>query len=471
MLEKKLRQASAQSKKRIFLALAGVALLAVVLIIVVSFADFQSPTPAPEKAVSTEIPRQEKDISALRSRFIDALRTYEEKTEPALNDANLPGWAPDKTSEIALLKDAATSAFVSGDYEAALKTMADATTLAQQILTKRDHIFSSQLSLAEKALAGDNAIAGKLHITRALLVKPRDRQALELARQIDILPQIIALLKKADIARTENNPEKEYAAVSEAFKLDPRRKALQLRATELAQQIREQKFAPLIARALADVEKRRLKAARSSYQQAKALDPNRPELLILDKAINKLANSLDLEKAITQGKAAVARDDWAKALSVYTAAAKKHPDDTTVLDGLQLSTRIVSLQSELAAYNGQPTRLASPNVSAAAQSLLIQAGEFSRNSASLSRQIKQLKNLIAEVNREIPITITSDNQTYILLRGIGKIGITQEKTIQLKPGDYTFEGIRQGYRSKLVKVRIPVGLTSFGVKVICDERI
>ena len=239
----------------------------------------------------------------------------------------------------------------------------------------------------------------------------------------------------------------------------------------LAEKIRGSRFSALIARGLANVEKRRIKPARSNYQQAKAIYPERPELRVLNKAIGKLADGMDLDRAIAQGKAAIARDDWIKARSIYTAAAKKHPDNKTILDGLQLSDRIVSLQSELAAHIRHSLRLSSPNVSAAAQDLLIQAKVFSRNSATLSRQTSELYGLIANMNKKISVTVKSDNQTFILVRGVGKVGITQQRTIQLKPGVYTFEGIRKGYISKLVEVRIPIGTRSLGVEIVCDERI
>jgi len=75
------------------------------------------------------------------------------------------------------------------------------------------------------------------------------------------------------------------------------------------------------------------------------------------------------------------------------------------------------------------------------------------------------------VNVKIPVTVTSDNQTFILVRGVGKVGVTQQRTIQLKAGVYTFEGMREGYKSKLVELRIPIGSDSIGVRIVCDERI
>jgi len=479
MLEEKLRQASVASskgRKRMFLMLFIMASFCIICIVAFSFVNFTASPPSAKAPVAIEITQQEKNPSALRSQFMHQLRTYEEDTEPALAGANLQNWAVDKALAISSLKKDATASFAARDYAAAVKKLSDSESMARQVLAQRNAIFSSQMVLAEKALANYNAIEAKLRITKALLVNPQNKQALDLAKQIDALPKIIALLKKATIAQTENNPEKEYAAITEAYKLypnkqNPNKQKLKQRADMLAEKIRGSRFSALIARGLANVEKRRIKPARSNYQQAKAIYPERPELRVLNKAIGKLAHGMDLDRAITQGKASIARDDWIKARSIYTAAAKKHPDNKTILDGLQLSDRIVSLQSELAAHIRHSLRLSSPNVSAAAQDLLIQAKVFSRNSATLSRQTSELYGLIANMNKKISVTVKSDNQTFILVRGVGKVGITQQRTIQLKPGVYTFEGIRKGYISKLVEVRIPIGTRSLGVEIVCDERI
>ena len=67
--------------------------------------------------------------------------------------------------------------------------------------------------------------------------------------------------------------------------------------------------------------------------------------------------------------------------------------------------------------------------------------------------------------------VTSDNMTDIQVRGIGKLGLIHNKTIELKPGYYTFEGTRNGFKSKLLQVLIPYNKNNYSVRIICDESI
>jgi len=480
MLEEKLRQASqanARHSKRLF-AVFGIAILFSVaaILLMMRFNNAENTTPPATAEIlatassSSSILSAEKS-SKLRQQFMLQLRQYETQLAAKLGEANLAAWNSNKETEIHALHEQATSAFAIGDYPLAIEKINVLENMARQTLAEHAKTFSNALTLAKKALNADQYSKAKSHIDNALQRKSNDPEALQLARQIEALPKIIALLKTAAIAQTENNLEKEYAAVAEAFDMAPQRQALQQRKTKLSKRINENQFTPLIARGLEHVAQRKLSAARADYQQAKALNPKRAELRVLSQAINKLAINLDLSNAIAHGQQATRHDNWRKAQNIYVTALKRHPDHKTLAEGLQLANKLVSLHAALDGYLQQPERLASDNVATAANDLLVQSRIFAANSPSLRQKSATLKKLLAAININIPVMVTSDNQTYILVRGVGKVGLTQARTIQLKAGTYTFEGLRDGYKSKLVRVRIPVGAASFSVEVICNERI
>ena len=51
------------------------------------------------------------------------------------------------------------------------------------------------------------------------------------------------------------------------------------------------------------------------------------------------------------------------------------------------------------------------------------------------------------------------------------VGRTRERTIELRPGQYVFEGKRRGYRTKLVEVVVQANLSApVEVRIVCDER-
>ncbi|MDQ6969448.1 MAG: hypothetical protein Q9M16_02940 [Mariprofundus sp.] len=494
MLEEKLRQASQANtthRKRLFVMLGLAAIITISSILLMTYLSNNngnentatatlsaSKTPLPNMPSSaqqsTEQLAKQSDKQTneqWREQFKTRLGLYEAETAPALLDANLSAWNAQQDLAIKSLKDHATAAFAVSDYTNAMQQLSQLEHTAKQVLEQHAVLFSAEFRMAKEALQADHYKQAKLHIDKALQLKPGDPATLQLAQQIDALPKIIALLNKAAVARTENNLDKEYAAISAAFKLAPQRLELQQRQVELAKRIKENKFTPLIARGLEHVANRQLRAARSDYQQAKALDPKRSELRVLQQSIHKLALNQDLNSAIARGKTAIRQDNWRKARSIYAAASQRHPDDQNIRDGLLLSNKLVSLHETLDVYLKQPERLSAKNIASSAQQTLLETRVFSANSPSLTQKANSLKKLIAAVNINIPVTVTSDNQTYIVVKGIGKVGLTLARTIQLKAGFYSFEGIRKGYKSKLLNVRIPIGSKSFAIEVICDERI
>lgn len=489
MLEEKLRQASESSttqRNRVLLFLLGFLAICVVVIVMVSLFNTETekvssrqtlavnknqPTVKQSTLAPSGLEQSTVDQSGLRTQFMQRMQAYESKLEPEIAGANLKIWNPEKDVELASQKQATISSFAMGDYADALEKVTQLDVLTRSILSQRQELFDAAMDRAKQGLGADDYTQARLHITKALQLKPGDLQAQAVEKKIEVLPELIRVLKQADVAKVENNPDKEYLYLAEAVNMAPDRVGLKQRRDLLAESIREKQFSLLISRALVSVENNEIAAARLNYKKAAALFPGRSELGILNQAIDKRAAELDLKQLVRQGKKAIAEDDWSRAKSLYLEGSKRHHKDKRVLDGLQLSNRMVSLQQSVASYINQAERLASRNIFAAAQNTVRQADIFASNSKSLTAQSAELKGLLAKMSVKLPVYVKSDNQTYILVRGVGKIGLTSGREIRLKPGLYTFEGSRSGYKSKLVELRLPVGVTSLKVEVICDERI
>ena len=473
MLEEKLRQASQSSvkhNKRMVWIFTIVLLSSITLVSILSL--FNT---SPSQAISKDSVAQQNtspvDAAELRKAFMTQLQNYETALEPEIITAKLKDWDIEKDVAITSLKAEAISAFGMENYTDAIEKLRQLTSLAQQTLADRDAIFNSEIAAAKQALNDDHYNEGKLHITKALQLKQGDSDAQNINAKLDALPELISLLKRADVARIENNPQKEYASLVKATQLAPDRDDLKQRRDALAAQIKETEFADLIAQGLSHVDKKNITAAQLNYQQAKTLFPTRSEVGILNTAILTASSRLGLQQAKTQAKKAIDQDHWPRAQLIYAKAAPRYPLDKEIRDGLQLASNIVDIQERVSDYINRSERLSSPNIFTAAQDTLMQANIVAHNSPSLTQNMAKLKVLLTKMDAPIEVFVKSDNKTYILVRGVGKVGTTLGRTIQLKAGSYTFEGIRSGYKSKLVEIRLPINTTSYQVEVICDEPI
>ncbi len=343
--------------------------------------------------------------------------------------------------------------------------------LTLEMVKQADQIFEENMEKAGSLLAEERYEGAKRHIEKALSVHPQSSGALALAREIETLPQILVLLNGARIARVENDLEKEYDFLRQVLGVAPEREEVKERLGLLAGLIRSRNFDRHISSGFANIDDGQANEARTHYQEAKKIDPQRPELSTLNAQLLDLEKSLRVEQAVSQAEQAIRQDDWQKARVYFARAAKDAPENKKVAEGLQRADHDIELLASLGLYLKTPYRLSNPDVRKRANETLVQAETASGYSFAIRTQARQLSELMTRVNTPILVTVISDNQTYVLVRSVGKVGVVFQKNIQLKPGNYTFEGTRKGFKSKLVQAFIPYDQDSFRVRVICDELI
>ena len=411
------------------------------------------------------------DANMDRESFKDALKIFEKEIEHRLLSANLNAWAKEKKLEIENNKQQAMSEYSSGKYASAVQYLGKAAVEANALLTQRDIIFDDQLSKAISAYQLDQYKNAKLHISNALKVNPTAQNALDVENKIDALPIVLQKLQQAKIAQVENNFVKELGILSELIKLSPQRNEAAARIVQLRNLIKQRSFASHISQGLNAINKGNIKSANDNLKQARAIYPNESEIALLSEKIIFLQKKNRVKSAIKLAINAVKNDDWLTAKNSFLLAQKDAPNNQEIVSGLQKSNNIISLKSTIKKYLQKPLRLSNAIIGKSAKGTLTRTEKHLDDSPSLIVENKKLSNLLKIINIPVKVTVHSDNKTFIQVKTIGKIGMVHEKTIELKPGNYIFEGMRKGYKSKLIKVKIPYDKPAAIIKVICDEPI
>jgi hypothetical protein len=473
VIEKKLEQARQRSAKRwvqlVIIVVAAVGLCGLVLI-GLSSVDFTSyknvPTAAAPDKILTELDREK-----IREEFKELLQHYENELEPLLESANPELWNREAAFVITELKQKVMTDFSGGNYRHALDNLRLLTSRTEQLLKEAKQLYTENLAQSSTFFEKDLYHEAKLHIDQALLVAPQAPAALHMQEQIEKLPVILPLLRAVKAARAENDHDKEADYLRQLLQIAPERGEAAGRLKELIEQTKSKNFAAHIASGFTAIDNSQAKEARYHYQEAKKIDPDRPELAVLANRVASLETSLRVSRAKKAAEQAVRRDDWQQARVNFSRVLSGEPQDTTAIDGLRRADKILQIQAQLQQYVKDPYRLAHPEVHNEAEKTLAQADAVASYSFGIKQQAERLRELIEKINRLIPVTVTSDNQTNVLVRSVGRVGTISQKIIHLKPGSYTFEGVRKGYKSKLVRVIIPYDRNSFSVQVICDEPI
>lgn len=473
VFEDKLEEARLQGARRrmqiVIILLASLFLVGLVFF-VVSLFDFSG-----EKKLSTaggenaNFQQQIKEEN--RIKFIDELQIYENELEPRLKTSKAEIWKRDGLFEISEIKKETMAAFAGGEYDKALTSLTLLSEKTRVIVEEGEQIYAQSLENASALLQQDNHVEAQLHIDQALLIAPQSTEALALQEMAEKLQIILPLLEKAGVARSENDVRKEYEVLQEVADLDPERQGIAERMANLAAQLKEQGFEFHISSGFSAIQKGKLKKASYHLSEARKIAPERPELATLGAQIAEQRKVLRLQGFLKEAERAVRQDNWQQVQANYIKAAAEAPENKEVVLGLRRAEKIVGLQQMFSRIFANPYRLANTTGLNEAKNLLEQARDVMNYSFGLQQQSAQLQDLMVKLNRLIPVTIISDSKTYIQVRRVGKVGPVSEKTIQLKPGRYTFEGSRPGYKSKLKETLITYDLNSFTVTIICDEPI
>lgn len=405
----------------------------------------------------------------LREQFKSILSQYENQVEPEL--LQYESWVPEKVFEIKELKQNSLSFFSTGEYSEALRIFEQVQTLASLVITERNNAFKKQLNKAQQYLDNDEVEQSKLHIEKALQIKPGQQVALALLEKIEKLSQIIPLLTAVEVARAENDFSQEYKLLGRIQAIAPDREGITQRRAELELFINEQAFAHHIDKGYEAVEAANPELAVKKYKLAKAIAPKRQETRLLADRIATLERELRISAALKKADQAIRRDDWQTALHAYIEASKDAPQNQAVQEGLTRAKEITTLKKALKIRLADPYQLSDAAAKNGAEKLLKQAQPMGQYSFSLQLKSRELDEKLAFMQQPMAVTVISDKKTYVKVIGLGNVGYVTEKTIRLKPGRYTFEGRRNGYVSKRVKAFIPYDKKAPQVNVICDQPI
>ena len=432
------------------------------------------PLPEPAKEQVSVAPHRTSDPDqsiALRDEFKSALKAFEKDLGPPVADDSFAAWNSRAQLDVNTGKEQAVSEFARGNYTEALTTLEAARNEAIVALEARANAFADAMQKTRDALDHDDYEQAQSHITQAKRWMPRDPTVAELKAEVEALPAVLKHISSAAIKRSENDLEGELAQLKKALALDPGRSSLSSRAKVLGAQIRENRFTKAVRRGLAGVDGRDLEAAQAALRDAQAIDPQRQEVEVLSAKVTSLDLRLKTTRLLAFADDHAHRDEWHKAKGFYGEVLALNATNDAALQGHQRANDINGLHDSISRHLTASERLASANVAKLARELVDRAESLSPFSPSLQESAKKLKKALSLYVRKVDVWVISDGETSIAIRGVGRVGKTTGRAIQLKPGTYTFEGIRSGYQAKLVRISVPTGVHQVEVTVICDELI
>ncbi len=478
MIHQKIAEAKLAKRKLFFRTLLIIILLSVFCVALIWWA---SAPKTSSNNVETEKPLDIVDISpqetvsedqeTLRQQYLDAYAHFENTIKPELNKIDLPTWDKPLADRLNANESAAIKQFGEAKYVQANATLEALIKLSETTITDSQNQFESAMQTAQQAFDNNQYEQAKAAISKALMLDSSSIQASELAERIELLPEIAALVEQIEVAKVENNRQTELTLINQLLTLTPEREALKQRAQALQTTLNNQKFQSLISQSYAAIDDGRIEAAKSALSQARNIYSNRSELSDVNTAIQQYEKNQRIQSGLTIAAQAESNDNWQAVKTNLEQVVKENPNNKSATEKLAMANNILSLNKQIDDYLESPYRLSNNQLAAQARAAINAAAASRNESLSLTRKSRELETVLTAVNQTVPVEVRSDNQTFIQVRGVGNVGVVDSKVIQLKPGQYTFEGKRKGYKSKLVEVTIPYDVNRFSLTLVCDEPI
>ncbi len=407
----------------------------------------------------------------IRQAYIQALTDYQNNLKPELDKIDLTEGENSQTEQLASLKDKALAAYTKADYPHALANINELTQTAQSIITDSQQKFKQALSSAQQFYNSDDYNNAKHQIAQALIFDKTSVEAKSLAAKIETLPEILPLLKKITIAKIESNTDEELELINKLLKLTPDRTSAIQRKQHLIMVIKQRNFNRYITQSYKALDKGDTKTTRQKIGLAKKIFPKHQKLADIRQRLQNIESSRRFNSHQQKAQQAIKVDDWATAKIQLALALKEQTNNTEIQRSLALVTTINTLNNNFQQQIKSPYHLSNKKRIPVLEKQLNQAKALSGKSATLDRNTTKLSQLIQKIATKKTVQVISDNQTTILVRGVGIVGKTHSKTIQLLPGKYIFEGKRKGYKSKLINILVPYDKNTVQANIQCDEPI
>lgn len=421
-----------------------------------------APQPAPPKEPAK--PRANPEtVSAAKDKVAELVKEYTEANQ------KMPG-APAALERISQHQLRAEEAADEGDLDAALQLLTTALHEGEALRTAAEDRFKANIGAAAAALQKEDVNTARAHAEQALQQRPESKDAKQLEARIGRFLALRAARHAAEDARIAGRPQAERAALEKVLKVTPGDAAAKARIAEIGRLEEERQFGRFIAQGRQAVADRDAALARAALGAAEKLRPKHADTAVLRKELAEFQRILSRDKHLADGAQAANRDDWEAAHREFDAARVLDPAHGGAIMGGDLAARIMDSRRAIGNYLARPARLATPEIAAAARNTLEEASDLLELSPTLKSMASELEEEVGLQQTPVVVIVLSDGETDIGIRGMGRIGRTERREIQLRPGVYAFEGRRRGYRTKLVQIRVVAGSGPIELQIVCDEQ-
>lgn len=439
-------------------------------------------TPAPDPQSADEPDADADAPTASTAADADALLEQREAAEAvraevvemrdALEQQGAPRWAAQAWQGLNHLVDKGDREMSARNYELASLAFEEARASAVKITDSRETVFEQAMTRGREQLdQGDYESAVK-SFEMAAAVRPDNAEAARLMERAGKRGEVLEFMRQGRNLETAEDMVGARDAYDKAVELDAEYNDARQARARVQGLINDRVYRARLSEGLQELEQGNLTQARETLESAGRL---RPDSVEVEDALSRINTTLQARQVDGQrqaGRQAEQAERWEDAEAAYQAALQADPSLQFAQEGQARAAERAALDSKLAYHLQNTGRLSEPAVRQDVARLLAEAKQLPAPREKLDAQTRQLAQALEQAQTPVPVALTSDNQTVVAIHHVGELGTFADHSLELRPGDYTAVGRREGYRDVRREFTVAPGAETVGpIRIVCQERI
>lgn len=388
-----------------------------------------------------------------------------------LKRLNVENWAADDWTKYRELSDAGDNAFLVDDFTTSVASYSEARTLGEALVARASATLAASLAAADAALAAGDAPLALTQYDVVLTIEPTHAAALSGRARAERLPEVLAIVQRADVELARREFQAALASYREAIAIDPAWPAANLGVDTVNRALRTAEYERLMSAGFGLLGAEDYSGAKRELEAALALRPGSREATDGIAQAEAGAKLEQLALAEARALAFERRELWDQAIELYRSVLATDGTLLFAQTGLERARARAGLDAKLANLIDNAGLLLEDVVLADARKLLESAAAEPEQGSRLAGQVEQLGSLIEIATQPVPVRLESDQLTSVMLYRVGTLGAFTAKDVELRPGTYTVLGSRDGYRDVRQTFTVRPGRNLPPISVVCVEPI
>ncbi|NNE36743.1 MAG: hypothetical protein HKN08_00435, partial [Gammaproteobacteria bacterium] len=190
----------------------------------------------------------------------------------------------------------------------------------QNLLADMDRIFSDAVTRGYAAITDGLSEDARQAFEFALLIYPDNEEASNGLKRANTLDEVLQLLTEGNDFQQNNQLEDAREKYQQVVALDPDMESAKQQIAIVNRKINDRDFNQLMSSGYRNLQQNNLESARLSFQKAKRLKPNAPEVLsALDQTQAGITN-IQINQHINRAIEFERQEDWSNAVDEYNKA-------------------------------------------------------------------------------------------------------------------------------------------------------